>query len=77
MHVRTSEAAVAISKWHFGKLIILWAWCAALAGLFLTDFLRSPVEPSPYRHLFEFLILLLILLTLSAVTWRWLGSKGG
>lgn len=68
---------MAIGKWHLGKLIILWAWGAALACLLLTDFLRSPVESSPYRHLFEFLILLLTLLTLSAVTWRWLGSKEG
>ena len=68
---------VAIRRWHFGKLIILWGWGVAVGGLTLTDFLRLPIEPSPYRHLFEFLIFVLILLALSVVTWRWLGSKEG
>jgi hypothetical protein len=66
---------MSISKWHPGKLIILWSWGGLLAALALTQFLGSKVESSPIAHLLDLLIALLILLALSAVTWKWLSGR--
>jgi quinol-cytochrome oxidoreductase complex cytochrome b subunit len=66
---------MSIRKWHKGKLIILWAWGIAIVSLLMTDFLTSSVQSSPSRHSVEFLVTLLVLLALSAVTWRWLGDR--
>lgn len=66
---------MAIQNWHWGKLVILWAWGCLFAGLLLSDFLSTPVQSSPFVHLLELLGFLLILLILSAVTWRWLSGK--
>ena len=66
---------MSIRKWHFGKLIILWAWGATAAALALLDFQTSPVQSGPFRHLFELLFVLIILLLLSAITWHWLGDR--
>jgi hypothetical protein len=44
-------------------------------ALALTQFLGSKVESSPIAHLLELLIVLLILLGLSVVTWKWLGGR--
>ena len=64
-----------ISKWHFGKLIILWSWGALLAALALTSYFVSPVAASPRLHLGEMLIAIFILAALSAITWRWLSGR--
>ncbi len=74
-HVKQAEATMSISKWHPGKLIILWAWGGLFAALALTQFLGSKVETSPIAHLLEVLFTLLILLALSVVTWKWLGGR--
>ena len=66
---------MSISKWHPGKLILLWSWGGLLAALALTLFLGSKVESSPIAHLAELLIALLILLALSVVTWKWLSGR--
>ncbi len=66
---------MSISKWHPGKLIILWAWGGVAAGLALADFMSQPVRSAPLLHLLEFLAALLILIALSVITWLWLGNK--
>jgi hypothetical protein len=66
---------MSISKWHPGKLILLWSWGGLFAALALTLFLGSKVESSPIAHLVELLIALLILLALSVVTWKWLDGR--
>ena len=66
---------MSVRKWHKGKLIILWAWGVAGTALALTDFMTRPVESAPVAHLVEFSIVFLALLTLSAVTWHWLGDR--
>lgn len=66
---------MAIRKWHPGKLIILWVWGGTAVALALTDFLTRPVSSSPLTHLVEFAFVLIVLLVLSSVTWRWLGGK--
>ena len=66
---------MSITKWHPGKLIILWSWGGLCAALALTQFLGSKVENSPMAHLLELLIALLILLILSVITWKWLSGR--
>ena len=66
---------MAIQKWHPGKLMILWAWGGVGGALALTRFLSRPVEDSPVEHLVEFILILLALLALSAITWHWLGGR--
>jgi hypothetical protein len=66
---------VAIRKWHYGKIMILWSWGGLIAALLLTQFMARRVEDSPLAHLLEFCGGLVILLVLSGVTWHWLGGK--
>jgi hypothetical protein len=66
---------VAIRNWHYGKIIILWAWGGLSAALLLTQFMAQPVEGAPLAHLLEFCGGLIILATLSSITWHWLGGK--
>jgi hypothetical protein len=64
-----------VTKWHAGKLIILWAWGGLFAGLALTIFLTGDVVSSPITHLVALLAALLFLIVLSAITWKWLGGR--
>ena len=66
---------MAIRKWHKGKLIILWAWGGMIGALSLTAFMADKVQSSPWAHLGEALLCLLVFLSLSAVTWHWLGDR--
>jgi len=66
---------MAIRKWHPGKLVILWVWGCIVSGLLLTDFLSRPAASAPLRELLELAVSLVVLVALSAVTWRWLGGK--
>jgi len=66
---------VAIEQWHWGKLVLLWAWGGTLAALLLTLFVVEPVENSPARSALSLALTIALLLTLSAITWRWLGGK--
>ena len=72
---KTSETTMHISKWHPGKLIILWSWGALLAALALTCYFVSPVATSPRLHLGELLLAIVVLATLSGITWRWLSGR--
>jgi hypothetical protein len=64
-----------ISKWHVGKLVILWSWGGLVAALALTYFLSGSVFSSPAVHLLSFGIALVVLLALSALTWHWLTGR--
>ena len=66
---------MAIRKWHYGKIMILWSWGGLIAALLLTQFMVRPVEGAPMAHLLEFFGCLIILAVLSGVTWYWLGGK--
>jgi hypothetical protein len=66
---------VAIEHWHWGKLVLLWAWGGTLAALLLTLFVVEPVENSPARSALSLALTIALLLALSAITWRWLGGK--
>jgi hypothetical protein len=66
---------MSVRRWHWGKVVMLWAWGGIVVGLLITTFLQSPVEQSPTTSAVSFLASVAILLALSAVTWRWLGGK--
>ena len=66
-----------IRTWHVGKIVMLWAWgvAAMVAGLcVLGDNVKSLTQ-----HVligFALLILLLVIpIILSILTWTWLGGK--
>jgi quinol-cytochrome oxidoreductase complex cytochrome b subunit len=64
-----------VRKWHYGKLIILWSWGGLVAALLLTQFMTQSVANSPLTHLLEIGCFLIIVVTLSVLTWHWLGGK--
>ena len=66
---------MSIRKWQAGKLVLLWAWGGLLAALSLTSFLSEPVRTSPWLHLIELATCMIILISLSVLTWHWLGRK--
>ena len=68
---------VNVRRWHWGKIVILWAWGGVAAALSLVVFLSSPANQSPAISAFTSLGSLAILLVLSSVTWVWLGAKDG
>jgi hypothetical protein len=66
---------MAVRNWHYGKIVILWAWGGFAAALSLSQFMAQPVDHSPFAHLFEVGLFLLIIGALSILTWHWLGGK--
>jgi len=66
---------MSITRWHPGKLVILWSWGVLFAALALTSFFATDVSTSPFSHLVAFLLALIILLALSVVTWKWLSGR--
>ena len=66
---------MSVRRWHWGKIVILWAWGAVIVALLLTNFLSSPAGDSLGTATVTFLMSLVILIALSAVTWIWLGGK--
>lgn len=66
-----------IQRWHWGKVVILWAWGGVIAALLLTNFLSSPVSEAPGTSSFTFFASVAVLAALTAITWRWLGGKEG
>jgi hypothetical protein len=63
---------MAVRKWHYGKLVLLWAWgivvCVAL--VFAIPHVSSFVIGFPLIALIP-----TILIALSVITWKWLGGK--
>ena len=66
MHVR---------RWHWGKIVILWAWGGLLVAMLLTRFLSQRAEVDPTVSSLSFLGSVVILGVLTIVTWLWLGGK--
>jgi hypothetical protein len=66
---------VAIEQWHWGKIVILWAWGGTLAAMLMTVFVSEPVASSPARSALSLFLTVIVLLVLSAITWRWLGGR--
>jgi hypothetical protein len=66
---------MAVTSWHKGKLVILWAWGVLLGGLALTASVTGPPNSAPTVHLLELLFSIAVPLVLSILTWRWLGAR--
>jgi hypothetical protein len=66
-----------IQRWHWGKIVLLWAWGGLFVGLALTRFLSQRADADPTVSSLSFLGSLGLLATLSVVTWMWLGGKDG
>ena len=64
-----------IRRWHRGKLLLLWVWAGLIAALLLTNFQTSKVESSPYAHAIELGAALVLLVSMSVVTWIWFGDR--
>ena len=75
MAALAANIRVDIRRWHWGKIVILWSWGGLLVALLLANFLSSPAMVTPALSTVTFLGSLLILLVLTAITWRWLGGK--
>ena len=69
--------SVTIRRWHWGKIVILWAWGSLVAALLLTQFLSQEASADPGVSLVSLVTSLMILGALSTVTWIWLGGKEG
>ena len=67
--------SMSIKRWHWGKIVILWAWGGLIVALLLTKFLSQKTELDPVGSSLSFFGSLLILAALSIVTWLWLGGK--
>ena len=66
---------MSIRKWHHGKLIVLWSWGGLLCAIALTDIKTARVDEWTLFRLCELLVVLALLVTLSVITWIWLGGK--
>jgi hypothetical protein len=66
-----------IRRWHWGKLVILWSWGGLIAALLMTRFLSQEVGIDPLTSTVSFLLAAAILLSVTVVTWVWLGGKDG
>jgi hypothetical protein len=67
------EHRLRITKWHFGKLVLLWAW-----GLALIVMLLIALESIRENYVLGSLVILGIVtapVILSVITWIWLGGK--
>jgi len=63
---------MAIKKWHYGKIILLWGWGIGIIIVLLN--LLESIEN--FLIGFPFIILLIgIPVMLSIVTWKWLSGK--
>ena len=60
---------MAFKNWHYGKLIILWAWGIAVAKLIM-QFSKPGI-----RSLIISAVIFGIAVTLSVITWKWLSYK--
>ena len=63
---------MAIRHWHMGKIVLLWAWGIAVS-LVLIQIISRTTHFVPGFMLIA--VLVAILLTLSVITWKWLGGK--
>jgi hypothetical protein len=66
---------VSVRRWHWGKLVILWAWGGTIVALLLTNFLSSPADRTPVSSIVSFAGSIALLVGLTVVTWKWLGGK--
>ena len=69
---------MAIARWHYGKIVLLWVWGVVLMWVVFTSIQALNHPQSLTQLIFAFLLLALLAaipLFLSIVTWKWLGGK--
>lgn len=72
---------MSLRSWHYGKLIILWAWGVVVCALLV--YLVNSLEPVrddvlvPVVGIASVAVMVAIAASLSVVTWKWLGGKEG
>lgn len=71
MQVRTLSS---IQRWHWGKVVFIWAWTLLLSAVLLRMFASIEVDIEKSLAIALLLVSLGILLFASTVTWIWLGS---
>jgi hypothetical protein len=71
------RVAIKIRRWHWGKIVILWSWGGLVVALLMTRFLSQEVGIDPLTSTISFLLAAAILVSLTVVTWIWLGGKDG
>lgn len=66
-----------IKKWHKGKIIIIWGWCAAFVGVlfYILKDLDAGLDEEVLLGIVVFSVIFLILLAGSVITWIWFGGK--
>ena len=62
-----------IQKWHYGKMIILWAWVSVIVEMLLV--LARDKDSGSIPVVLERFAAFVFVLALSVVTWIWLGGK--
>jgi len=67
--------SMSIKRWHWGKIVILWAWGSLVVVLLITSFLSKKVTEAPIASSFSSIGSVLILGALTVVTWIWLSGK--
>ena len=68
---------IKIQRWHWGKIVILWAWGGLVAALLLTSFLSKEAREQPTLSSLSSVGFLAVLGALTVITWIWLGGKDG
>jgi hypothetical protein len=63
---------MALRRWHWGKVVLLWGWGVALCLALIQVIIRTASFVPGFALIG---VLLFILLTLSIITWKWLGGK--
>jgi hypothetical protein len=56
-------------------VILLWAWGVLAGGLVLTDFMRRTATSDLAVQLIELLLVLVVGVALTVITWIWLGGR--
>lgn len=64
-----------IRHWHWGKIVMLWAWGGLIVALLLSAFLSQKADVDVGLSSVTLVGSLVILVALSIVTWIWLGGK--
>ena len=69
---------MAVARWHYGKIVLLWIWGVVLMWIVFTSIQALRHPQSVMQLIFDFsllAVLAVIPLLLSIVTWKWLSGK--
>lgn len=64
-----------LQRWHWGKIVIVWAWGGMLVAILLREFLATIAAAEPGWAAFTLFAGVAGLAALTAMTWIWLSGK--